>query len=106
MNQLSKTCSKPSKPYLATEKKVIRYLKGYKNGVPHKEGCSDTPFVSKSGTRRSTIIYHLFIMGGGLVSLGSVTQTLTAQSTVDAELIALSSGAQQSINLSNLLSEL
>ena len=51
--------------------------------------CNIASFAINPDTRRSTTGYF-FIMGGGPVSFGSVTQTLTSQSTAEAELIALS----------------
>ena len=46
---------------------------------------------------------RLFFLGGGLFSFGSKTQSLTAQSTVESELQALSYEARNAVYLSNFL---
>ena len=49
---------------------------------------------------------YLFFLSGGLISFGSKTQSLTAQSTVDRELQALSYRVRETVYLSNFLMEL
>lgn len=62
-------------------------------------------FATNPDTRRS-ITGYLFMMGVGAVRFGLATQTLTTQSTVEAELNALSYDAQEAVYFTNLLSEL
>ena len=112
VTQLSRACSKPSKPHMAAAKRVLRYLKGcpdlgidYKKGNPHIEGYVDVSFVANLDTRRS-IMGYLFMIEEGPGGFRYVMQTLTAQWTVETELIALSYGTQKVVYLLNLLSKL
>ena len=66
---------------------------------------TDALFGANPDNRKSTTGY-LFFLGGGLISFGSNTQSLTAQSTVASELQALSYGAREAVHLSNFLIEL
>ena len=54
---------------------------------------------------RSTTGY-LFFLAGGPISYGAKTQTLTAQSTVEAEIQALSYSAREAVYISNFMTEL
>ena len=66
---------------------------------------TDASFGANPDNRNSTIGYFFFL-GGGLISFGSKTQSLTAQSTVESELQALSYGVREAVYLSNFLMEL
>ena len=48
----------------------------------------------------------LFFMAGGLLSFGAKTQTLAAQSTIEAEIQALSYAAREAVYISNFMGEL
>ena len=66
---------------------------------------TDASFGANPNNRKSTRGYFFFL-GGGLISFGFKTQSLTAQSTVESELLALSYGAREAVYLSNFLMEL
>ena len=66
---------------------------------------TDASFGANPDNRKSTTGYFFFL-GGGLVSFGSKTQSLTAQSTVESELQALSYGTREAVYLSNFRMEL
>ena len=66
---------------------------------------TDASFGANPDNRKSTTGY-LFFLGEGLISFGSETQSLTAQSTVESELQALSYGPREAVYLSNFLMEL
>ena len=66
---------------------------------------TDASFGANPDNRKSTTGY-LFFLGGAPISFGSKTQSLTAQSTVKSELLALSYGAREAVYLSNFLTEL
>ena len=66
---------------------------------------ADASFRANPDNRKSTTGY-LFFLGGGLISFGFKTQSLTAQSTVENELQALSYGAKEAVYLSNFLMKL
>ena len=67
--------------------------------------CTDASFRANPDNRKSTTGY-LFFLGGGLISFGSKTQSLTAQSTVESELQALSFRAREAVYLSSFQTEL
>ena len=74
---------------------LLRYLKShpnldiaYKRGQFTLHGYTDTSFASDPDNRSSTSGY-LFIMAGEPISFGAKTQTLTAQTTVESEVITI-----------------
>ena len=77
----------------------------YKRGQFRMVSYTDALFGAHPDNRKSTTGY-LFFPGGGLISFGSKTQSLTAQATVESELQALSYGAREAVCLSNFLMEL
>lgn len=112
VNQLSRACSSPSTVHMAAAKRLLRYLKGrpdlaitYKKGNFGLSGYTDASFAANPDNRRSTTGY-IFMFCGAPVSFGAVTQTLVAQSTVEAELIAASYGCKEAVYLSNFMTEL
>ena len=112
VNQLTRACSKPAEIHMTAAKHALRYLRGttdlpivYKRGQFRMVSYTDASFGVNPDNRESTTGY-LFFLGGGLISFGSKTQSLTAQSTVESELQALSYGAWEAVYLSNFLMEL
>ena len=111
-HQLTRACNNPAKVHLTAAKHVLRYLRGspdlpivYKQGQFLLTAFTDSSFGANPDNGKSTTGY-LFFLGGGLISFGSKTQSLTAQSTVEAELQALSFGAREAVYLSNFMREL
>ena len=109
VNQLARACSRPSSLHTGVAKLVLRYLKGcpdvvitYRKGKSLLVGYGDASFATDPDTQKSTTGY-IFMMGGAPVSFRTVTQTLTAQSTVEAELIVFNYTARETVYLSNLL---
>ena len=97
---------------MVAAKHALRYLRGtidlpivYKRGQFRMVSYTDASFGANPDNRKSTTGY-LFFLGGGLICFGSKTKSLTAQSTVESELQALSYGPRQAIYLSNFLMEL
>ena len=97
---------------MTAAKRVLRYRRGttdlpivYKRGKFWMVSYTGASFGANPDNRKSTTGY-LFFLGGGLISFGSKTQSLTAQSTVESELQALSYGAREAVYLSNFLMEL
>ena len=66
---------------------------------------TDVSFGANPDKLKSTTGY-LFFLGGGLISFRSKTPSLTAQSTVESELQALSYGAREEVYISNFFMEL
>ena len=94
-------------------KRVLRYLKGTeKHGILYSEkghnecvGFSDADWAGDVNDRKSTTGY-LFQKSGGAVTWKSKKQSCVALSTAEAEYIALSSAAQESVWLKHLTTEL
>lgn len=110
---LARFSSKPNRSHWTAAKRVLRYLRGTKNhGIVFTEsesveclGYSDADWAGDREDRRSTSGY-LFLMAGGPVSWKSRKQGTVALSTAEAEYIALSSAAQETVWLRRLVSEL
>ena len=112
VNQLTRACNRPAEVYMTAAKHVLRYLRGkpdlpitYRKGQLRLVSYTDASFGANPDNRKSTTGY-LFFLGGAPISFGSKTQSLTAQSTVESELQALSYGAREGVYLSNFLTEL
>ena len=97
---------------MTAAKHALRYLRGttdlpivYKRGQFRMVPYTDASSGANPDNCKSTTGY-LFFLGGGLISFGSKTQSLTAQSTVKSELQALSDGAREAVYLSSFLMEL
>ena len=112
VNQLTRACSKPAEIHMTAAKHALRYLRGtadlpivYKRGQFRMVSYTNASFGANPDNRKSTTGY-LFFLGGGFISFGSKTQSLTAHSTVESELQPLSYGAREAVCLSNFLMEL
>ena len=66
---------------------------------------TDASFAANPDSRKSTSGF-IFYISGGPISFGAKTQSLTAQSTVKAEVMAISFGGKESTYLSNFMLEL
>ncbi|CAB1098696.1 unnamed protein product [Ectocarpus sp. CCAP 1310/34] len=91
---------------------VLRYLRGnpvlpivYRRGQFRLAAVTNSSVGANPNNGRSTTGY-LFFLAGGLISYGAKTQTLTAQSTVEAEIQALSSSASEAVFISIFMTEL
>ena len=92
VNQLTRACSKPAEIHMTAAKHSLRYLlRGttdlpivYKRGQFRMVSYIDASFGANPDNRKSTTGY-IFVLGGGLISSGSKTQSLTAHSTVCRE---------------------
>ena len=113
VSTLARFSSKPTKEHWTALKRLLRYLKGTtqygilykKGGVTECVGFSDADWAGDTNDRKSTSGY-VFMLSGGAVSWSSKKQKCVALSTAEAEYIALSSAAQESIWLRQLLTEL
>lgn len=101
---------KPGVRHWTAARNVLRYLKGTMSHVivykaisgSDLVGYSDADFASDVETRKSTCGYA-FIVSGEVISWRRKNQTLTAQSIVESELIALSIAIRELITLQKLL---
>ena len=112
VNQLTRACNRPAEVHMTAAKHVLRYLHGtpdlpitYRKGQLRLVSYTDASFGANPDNRKSTTGY-LFFLGGAPISFGSKIQSLTAQSTVESVLQALSYGAREAVYLSNFLTEL
>ncbi|XP_057545831.1 secreted RxLR effector protein 161-like [Amaranthus tricolor] len=110
---MSRFMARPGREYWQGVKRIFRYLRGtsdislvYGNG---KEclvtGYSDSDYATDVDTRRSVIGY-VFTLGGSVVSWKSTLQSSVKLSTTEAEFMALTSAAKESIWLKGLVGEL
>ena len=102
------------KTHLTALKRVLRYLKGTADhGILYQKqksgstcvGFSDADWAGDVSDRRSTSGY-VFCMNGGVISWKSKKQDCVSLSTAEAEYVALSSAAQESVWLKKLITEL
>ena len=107
--------SKPTSGHMIAAKRILRYLRGVpdlrimysRSGNKELLGYSDSSYATADPERsRSTTSTMFFLSGGLLVHFSSQLQKLVAQSTTEAELIALNSRAKSGIYLLGVLQEL
>ena len=109
----SKFNSCPNESHLAAVKRIMRYLKETLDlGILysaseelHCVGYSDADWANDIDNRHSTT-GNIFIMNGGPICWLSQKQSIVAQSTAEAEYVALWSAAKQAVWLCRLLNEL
>ena len=113
VSHLARFSAKPMKEHWDAVKRVMRYMRGTtKLGIYYSNECSneligysDADWGGDINDRKSTSGY-IFNLNGGGVSWSSKKQSCVALSTAEAEYIALSAAAQESIWLKQLTSEL
>ena len=113
VSSLARFSSKPTKEHWTALKRLLRYLKGTtkygilytKGGASKCIGFSDADWAGDINDQKSTSGY-VFMLSGGAVSWSSKKQKCVALSTAEAEYVALSSAAQESIWLRQLITEL
>ena len=98
---LSRFTCKPSKDHWLAIERVMRYLIDtknyglfYKKYTPVIEAFSDANWNTLSGDSFSTTSY-IFTLGSGAICWKSKKQTIIANSTMEAELIALASASEE-----------
>ena len=112
---LARYMSKPGKRHWQAAIHVVRYLAGTASlGISYERneeqhltsivGYSDADFAGDRDGRKSTSGF-VFMLAGGAVSWSSKKQTITAQSTVEAEYIALSFAVREGLWLRKLMAE-
>ena len=113
VSNVAKFCAKPSKQHWTAVKRIFHYLKGtqhygllYKKGNSDNcSGFSDADWGGDLDDRKSTSGY-VFQIGETAISWRNKKQTCVALSTAEAEYVALSSTAQESLWLQQLLADL
>ena len=112
VNNLSQYMACPSEQHWSGIKRIMRYLKGTLNyGLRFSGndgadlfGYSDSDWAGDLDTRRSTSGY-VFKIGDATINWSSKRQQTVARSSTEAEYVALSAAAQESIWLRRLLND-
>ena len=112
VNQLAWAMSKPSKAHMAAAKHLLRYLAGTTNfAITYKRGgfkltaFSDANWGNNPDSGKSTSSYIAFLSNDP-VSFKLGLQGLTAQSTMEAELVAAALTMKEAVFCSNMMKEL
>ena len=112
VNQLARAMSKPSKAHMAAAKHLLRYLAETTNfAITYKRGgfkltaFSDANWGNNPDNGKSTSSYTAFLSNGP-VSFKVGLQGLTAQSTMEAELVAAALTMKEAVFCYNMMKEL
>jgi len=112
VGQVSRFLNEPSKSHWTAVKRIMRYLAGTKSyGICYQGDCdelmvySDADFAGDTVTRKSTTGY-LSILAGAPITWSSHRQGCVSRSTTEAEYIAASTAAQETMWLRMMLTEL
>ena len=112
---LSQFMARPGPEHWTGVKRIFRYIKGTLDfglkyvasdkGDLSLQGYSDADWAGDVSTRKSTSGY-VFKLGGATISWKSKRQSVVALSSTEAEYVALSSAAQETVWLRHLLSSI
>ncbi|CAM9484289.1 unnamed protein product [Hapterophycus canaliculatus] len=109
---LTRGMAAPTETHMVAAKRVLRYLRGtpdlptvYRKGPLELVGFADSDFAEDLENRRSCTGF-LYTLGRGVISSAAALKKTIAQSTTEAELIALYVASQEGVYLLNLLKEL
>jgi hypothetical protein len=112
VNSLAKYLSCPTIAHWQAALGIVRYLASttdlgilYKRSEAPLHGYCDSDFAADVDSRRSTTAFT-FILHGGAVSWGSLTQKTVAASTVEAEFMAISTAAKEALWMQKLMRSL
>ena len=115
VSTLSQHNAWPHKSHLDALKRVLRYLRGSadqsltftgtRDSIPQLVAYTDSNYANNKQHRRS-ITGYAFILSGGPISWTSRRQTTTAQSSVEAEYMAMAEAVKEAIWWRRFLGEL
>ena len=112
VNQLARAMSKPAKAHMGAAKHLLRYLAGstdfsitYKQGGFRLAAFPDANWGNNSDNGRSTSSYILILVNAP-ISFKVRLQGLTAQSTIEAELVAAALAMKEAVFCSIMMLEL
>ena len=111
--KLARYASNPNKTHFTALKRVFKYLKGtkdygityYKNNNHFISGYCDADYAGDIVSAKSTTGY-LILLAGGIISWKSKLQSIIAQSTTEAEYIAINAVIKEAVYIKALLEEL
>ena len=99
VNQLARAISKPAKAHMGAAKHLLRYLAGSTDfSITYKQG-------GNPNRGRSTSSY-IVMLANAPISFKVGLQGLTAQSTMEAELVAAALAMKEAVSCSNMILEL
>eukprot|EP00903_Cladosiphon_okamuranus_P015299 g14134.t1 len=110
-SQLARPMAKPSKIHLVAAKHTLRYLAGTTDfGITYKKGgfklaFTDSNWPNNPDNGKSTSSY-LAMLANAPMGFRSGLQSLTAMSTMEAELVASALAMKEAVYCSNVLTEL
>jgi len=113
VNRMASYCNEPRSVHWQMMKRILRYLKGtinlgimYQRDInPELIAYSDSDYVGDIDTRQSTSGY-VSLKNGAPIAWKSKKQEIAAQSTAEAEYVALFYATQDVAWIRNLLKEL
>jgi len=113
VNRMASYCNEPTSVHWRMVKRIMRYLKGtinlgimYQRDInPELIAYSDSDYAGDIDTRRSTSGY-VSLKNGAPIAWKSKKQEIVAQSTAEAEYVALFYATQDVVWIRNLLKEL
>ena len=112
VNELARAMSKPSKAHMAAVKCVLRYLAGtldlaitYKQGSFKLTAFSVAIWGSNSDNGKSISSYVVFVADAPVIFKVGL-QGLTAQSTMEAEIVATAVAMKEAVFCSHMMKEL
>ena len=111
-SQLARPMAKPSKIHMVASKRTLRYLAGttdfcitYKKGGFKLATFTDSNWANNPDNGKSTSSY-LTMLANAPMGFRSGLQSLTAMSTMEAELVASALAMKEAVYCSNMLTEL
>ena len=117
VNQPDRAMSKPSKLHNTAEKHTakkhpLRYLKGdmglaitYKTGCFEMTGYCDASWGNNPDNGKSPSGYW-FMLAGGPLSSTTALQSVTAQSTLEGELVSMAHERKEAVYIATMMAEL
>ena len=112
VNQLARTMFKPSKAHMVAAKHLLRYLAGTVDfAITYKQGGFKlTAFSDANGDNNAengqSIFSYIAFLANAPVSFKVGLQGLTAQSTMEAELVAAALAMKEAVFCFNMIKEL
>jgi hypothetical protein len=113
--KLARFASNPGSSHLTAAKRILRYLKATKDygityynsstGSRYISGYCDSDYAGDIATAKSTLGW-IFYIAGGPISWKSKLQSIIAQSTTEAEYIAINSATKEAVFIKQLMTEL
>jgi hypothetical protein len=111
--KLARFASNPNNIHFTAVKRVYKYLKGtkdygityYKDSNQYISGYCDADYAGDLLSAKSTSGY-IILLAGGIISWKSKLQSIIAQSTTEAEYIAINAVIKEAVYIRTLLKEL